>query len=422
MKSEFVSTPDYKKLWKLRTTLSQDGRTIEMEADCRDYLVGLNDAIEGGMGIIYSSWDNTDATNSFELDYGQTSDGSCEGVSHEIKNLKINQMGAVEDMDPDSKPVFAEFEAYADVYGGQWDMYAYGLQGRELSSAGDSVTIGENNRAWILDYKKDDSTYWSYWHDYLGGSFEYTVDLSAVDCACSAGMYLMQADDESCSWNPKESGVSPQCSRVELMEANINGFKVQSFPCEFDQCPEGSDTTEFVDTDEYGPGANYKIDSTQPFTVKTHFYATADSEGKPQDLARIETCLVQGDNKITIVQDESDYLYTLSQKLQYRMASIMSNFDAGTTNELSGQCANACSGGATKYSNLRWTSGDSIVQPDADPELVIEKVADSLAECGEDSCSACHIAHMSDKPDEKMAVCTDYTVYKFSNLCGRRQN
>lgn len=68
MKSEFVSTPDYKKLWKLRTTLSQDGRTIEMEADCRDYLVGLNDAIEGGMGIIYSSWDNTDATNSFELD------------------------------------------------------------------------------------------------------------------------------------------------------------------------------------------------------------------------------------------------------------------------------------------------------------------------------------------------------------------
>jgi len=114
------------------------------------------------------------------------------------------------------------------------------------------------------------------------------------------------------------------------------------------------------------------------------------------------------------VQDESDYLHSLSEKLQWHMAAIMSNYDAGTTNDLSGQCAAACSGGSTKYSNLRWVSNDSLI---VEPELVIEGVAASLTECSEDACSACHIGHMSDKPDQKFPVCTDYTVYQYTNFC-----
>jgi hypothetical protein len=34
----FVTTNDYMKLWKLKTTLTQDDRELVMEADCREYL------------------------------------------------------------------------------------------------------------------------------------------------------------------------------------------------------------------------------------------------------------------------------------------------------------------------------------------------------------------------------------------------
>lgn len=66
--NEFVSTDDYETFWKLRTTLTQDNNEIMMEADCRDYLSGLNDSIEGDMSFIFANWDNTSGSEQFELD------------------------------------------------------------------------------------------------------------------------------------------------------------------------------------------------------------------------------------------------------------------------------------------------------------------------------------------------------------------
>jgi len=128
-------------------------------------------------------------------------------------------------------------------------------------------------------------------------------------------MYLVQANDSNCNWTPKDNGVEPQCSRVELMEANIYGFKAASFPCEFDSCPSGSDSTVYVDYADYGPGSDYKIDSTRPFTVKSQFFAMEQEDGTAGDLMRIETHLIQGTNLVTIVQDNADLLYTLQSKL-----------------------------------------------------------------------------------------------------------
>ena len=69
--NEFVSTLDYKKFWKLRTTLKQHGETIVMEADCRKYLKPMNKEIEGRMGIVISNWDNTEGKEDFELEWSQ---------------------------------------------------------------------------------------------------------------------------------------------------------------------------------------------------------------------------------------------------------------------------------------------------------------------------------------------------------------
>lgn len=148
------------------------------------------------------------------------------------------------------------------------------------------------------------------------------------------------------------------------MEANINGFKAASYPCEFDSCPDGSQTTEFAPATEYGNGADFKIDTSQKFTVRTRFFANKNDDDTAGDLAKIETCLIQGENMITIVQDEADYLYQLSTKLQYRMPVVISNYDAGEVNELSGQCTTSCSDSRSKMSNFRWISNDSFVEPE----------------------------------------------------------
>jgi hypothetical protein len=60
VKTEFISTTDYFSLWKLRTRLIQGPNEIVMEADCQDYLDAFSADIEGGMGFVLSSWDNTD--------------------------------------------------------------------------------------------------------------------------------------------------------------------------------------------------------------------------------------------------------------------------------------------------------------------------------------------------------------------------
>jgi hypothetical protein len=61
-----VSTTNYADLWKLRTRITQgyteqDKKEIVMEAPCQDYLKSLSSDIEGGMGFVISSWDNTDS-------------------------------------------------------------------------------------------------------------------------------------------------------------------------------------------------------------------------------------------------------------------------------------------------------------------------------------------------------------------------
>lgn len=126
---------------------------------------------------------------------------------------------------------------------------------------------------------------------------------------------------------------------------------------------------------------------------------------------------------ITIVQDEADYLYQFSEKLEFRMPVIMSNFDAGVNNELSdGQCSNTCSNSQAKFSNFKWTSEDSIVDPDEEPdqpdepdepELVIGEIASSIDMCTEEGCSACSMAHWSNDPSNEFPTCTNFIRYKF---------
>jgi hypothetical protein len=89
----------------------------------------------------------------------------------------------------------------------------------------DKIEMGLNNRAFVLDQPYDDSTYWAYYHKYMGGTLMFDVDVSNVDCECAAGVYLVELNDDHCSWNEKNPGETPQCATIDVMEANKHGFK-----------------------------------------------------------------------------------------------------------------------------------------------------------------------------------------------------
>lgn len=97
VKTEFVSTSDYEKFWKLRTTLSQNGIDIVMEKDCGDYLVGLNSPISQGMSVVFSSWKDATRNEGFELERGQDSSPTCDQSTSWISNFTMNQYDAKED-------------------------------------------------------------------------------------------------------------------------------------------------------------------------------------------------------------------------------------------------------------------------------------------------------------------------------------
>lgn len=91
-----------------------------------------------------------------------------------------------------------------------------GLDGAYLSTNDREITMGLNNRAFVLDYAYDTSSYWSYWHNYLAGSLSYTVDVSQVPCACVAGIYLVELDDSTCPWGAVQAGSEPNCRHLDI--------------------------------------------------------------------------------------------------------------------------------------------------------------------------------------------------------------
>lgn len=298
--------------------------------------------------------------------------------------------------------------------------------------------MGQNNRAWVRDHSDDSSLYWVYMHDYLGGTMEFDVDLSEVDCACASGLYLVEAHGENCYNKAKDGTVDPQCARVELMEANKHGFTAASYPCEGGQCASESKTQVNAHSGEYGPGTQYIINTEEPFKVTTKFYAPEGAtEHSWGDLKMIETTLTQNSRQLVMIQDDPEVLWGISYKLYASMATVMSNFDAGMDNNISeGQCTTGCGDYKSKFMNLRWTRHDSIwndgndgegegdddeFEPEPEPaELVIGEITESIDECDDEFCSACHYSWYSDSVEDVFPTCTDYTHYKYSNVCKGR--
>jgi len=433
-----------------------------LESDCQDYINGLDANIEGGMGIVISSWDNSDVgAADFECPEACPAPaGSCANATNVVSDFKIFQWGYTEDKeerddeeeederddeeederddeDEEDERTPAQFEGFvgfSDDIGGSWEFFVKGLDNQHLKTEDDCIEIGQNNKAFVLDYPMDDSTWWSYKHKYAGGSVAFDVDVSDVGCACAAGVYLAKVDDVQCGWDAYDQGVTPQCGTVDLMEANIWGFNTQSLPCEFGECEAQSQCRRKASDDDhmaYGPGSDYIIDSTKSFRVKSEFWTNKDDEGETTDVTSIKTIITQNGMEIILEQDCDDYLDGLNWQLDRHMSLGISSYSVGQENDISGDsCSTACETANTKIKNIVWTTNDCInseeneeeEEEEQEPgELVIGDAAESLEMC-EEGCSECRMSWFENFPNDKFATCSDMRQMKFGGKCGGRKD
>lgn len=169
----------------------------------------------------------------------------------------------------------------------EYEFYVKGLDSSYLETWFDTIQMNGNNRAFVLDVPANDSIEWAFYTGYLGGSISFDVNVNDVGCGCAAGVYLTALDDDTCSWSPYPMGDKPQCSSIDVMEANRNGFTAAAHPCEGSECDLESQSKNNVndhDAMSFGPGNKYTINTKKNFNVRTQFYAGVDEDGWYTDL------------------------------------------------------------------------------------------------------------------------------------------
>ena len=229
-----------------------------------------------------------------------------------------------------------------------------GVKGQTLTTSGDSLKISENNRAFFLK-DASEKVELAYKHNYLGGSISFDVDIADVGCGCTAGVYLA-AIDEKFNFKDLDEGVTPTCSSIDLMEADIWGLKTQTSACKNGVCSDANMCWTKTSGAKMGPGPSYSINTSAPFNVKVAFWSDADANGKATNLKKVVTSITQGSALYTLTQ-ECTGLKALEEEMQ------KNNFALGvsTTTHVDGSClTRRCTAASYKMSNIEFNMNDSL--------------------------------------------------------------
>ena len=117
---------------------------------------------------------------------------------------------------------------------GPTELFLKGQEDRQLSTDNKTINLGYDNKSWV--WLNENSTDYrnSYQHAYLGGSLSFDVNVSQTECACAAHVKLRKlANEGECAWFKDDSG---QCSQVDIMKANRDGFSASAKHCESGSC------------------------------------------------------------------------------------------------------------------------------------------------------------------------------------------
>jgi len=231
------------------------------------------------------------------------------------------------------------------------------LAGDGGNADGDRLTLRHNAGLSVLtsceqDWKPDAIAQFKL----LGKAITFTVDLSNVGCACNLAFYLisMPARDSSGKYNQgsDRQGQPPYycdanmvggqwCPEIDIMEANNHAFQSTPHSCEtpmnghYSNCDRvGCSQNTRNAPDAYGPGTEFRIDTTRTFDVRTDFFqndgmltgmrTTLSQEGRSFVLKHL-TCDADYLAKLTDAMSDG-----MSLRITYwgRSASTMAWLDA----------------------------------------------------------------------------------------------
>lgn len=244
----------------------------------------------------------------------------------------------------------------------------------EILENGWTVVMPANTSIVLQDQAFDGYDY-SYTPYIRGGSINYWVRMTDMDCGCVAGVYLV-ALSAGCDVESAHNG-DPNCPAIDVMQTNPYGFDVAAHPCANGDCSAQSmcdyqmrnQGAEKYGMDAFGPGGTM-IDTTYWFKVQTDFV----SKNNYSDLYKIRTTIYQGSDVIEMEADCGEYLDPLSYDIEGHMAFVVSNWDNrdGREDFERGDApspTNDCSVGSWEFSEFNvWQYGYNEEQEDNTPD------------------------------------------------------
>eukprot|EP00405_Crypthecodinium_cohnii_P034349 CAMPEP_0206527044 /NCGR_PEP_ID=MMETSP0325_2-20121206/1106_1 /ASSEMBLY_ACC=CAM_ASM_000347 /TAXON_ID=2866 /ORGANISM="Crypthecodinium cohnii, Strain Seligo" /LENGTH=613 /DNA_ID=CAMNT_0054022363 /DNA_START=31 /DNA_END=1872 /DNA_ORIENTATION=+ len=173
----------------------------------------------------------------------------------------------------------------------------------------------------------------------LGHSISFTVDLSAVGCACNLAFYLISGPaigpNGTFDRGSDRQGQPPYycdankvggqwCPEVDIMEANNHAFQATPHRCNaprnghYNRCDRNGCFQNTKDlNNSYGPSSNFTINTMEPFVVETSFPTNAAGE-----LIGMRTVLRQASREVVLAHRSCNLNYMKS--LTAAMADGMS--------------------------------------------------------------------------------------------------
>jgi len=311
----------------MTTKLQQGGREVALDfSACGTYFSYLADAMADGMAMRITYWGGDAATMSWLDKEVCSMNETCSSVNSgmaTISNMKVT----------------SACQSELKVRGVQGNSFATGFNG---NTSGDHLVLQHNSGYSIMETCEDWNPNYFRLFQLLGKTLSFNVDLSQVGCACNIALYLIHGPARDWSGNPSQ-GACPKspyycdanrvcgqwCPEVDVMEANNHAFQTTPH-----RCDEASATGHYSNCDRkgcrqsarslgnkaYGPGPQFTIDTSKPFTVQTTFRGTMHS--KTPHFTGLTTRLQQAANELVMQHTgcSKGYLETMARAMAEGMS------------------------------------------------------------------------------------------------------
>jgi len=257
-----------------------------------------------------------------------------------------------------------------------------------------TMVIPQNGRAVLIESPSMDPSQF-YKPNLLGGSVEYDVDLSESNCGCIAAFYLISApgkDSNGNYWNTDgyyycdaNQVAGNFCPEWDIMEANQWATQTTPHSCDsptnkgfYTNCNRGGDcwlnNVNMLDYSDYGPGSNFKIDTTREW----HFAINWKADGS------FSTTMSQDGNNVSMYGDCGS---KITGDLQNGMAFAISNWSTYDSWLWKDRCqASTCNASQLLFKNISIKTGSDTPVPPTPSNYVY---GNACATSWDDDCNGC---------------------------------